>query len=110
MGSFGSVNFGILITSTDRAQDSAVSELSIPGGGVYVDISGPLALHIPLEVYFADGSDYASLEALVGTQATLVTDLDTISDAYLKSLRRTWRNPFGSGTKAQAEFIIPSVA
>lgn len=109
MAGFGAVSFKILVDSADRSREADVTVIKVPGGDTYVDIGGARETHIPLEIYFASGADYASLEALVGTQATLVTDIDTISNAFLKSLRRTWRNGTAAAqTKASADFIIPS--
>jgi hypothetical protein len=107
---FGAVEFGILVASTGaRRIDADVTEIKIPGGPTYVDIGGPRAIHISLELFFATGSVYASLEALVGTQATLTTEIGAIANACLVSLARTWYNAGGTGpTKAAAEFVIPS--
>jgi hypothetical protein len=105
---FGAAYFDVLLDGIGRGRDSEVSVVHIPGSATNViDIGGQGELRLSLGLYFGTESNYFVLEGLVGTQATLTIPDGTYSDAFLRSVRRTWRNSNGSQTKADADFIIP---
>jgi hypothetical protein len=108
VASFGAVSFGVRLDGIERAIDSDATVTHVPGGNAnIVDVSGRGVLTLSLGLYFPVEAHYLSLEALVGTQATLTYADGTYPGALLKSLRRTWRNPVGGQTQATAAFILP---
>lgn len=103
---FGAVTCGWLIDPPGGTSTAEVTEIHIPGGAVnYVDIGGALPTRFNLRAYLTDVT-YASLLALVGTQATLTIASVAYNNALLVSLDRSMRRG-ANLTFAEASFIVP---
>ena len=108
MATFDSITIAVRIEPPGGQDDSDVSEIHIPGGNVtYFDIGGRIGGKLSLQLRLTDAT-YATLRALVSTQATLTYEGGTYTGALLKSLKRTFRNPTDGTTLADAEFILPT--
>lgn len=103
---FGAVAFGVLHVKPGGSDRADVTEVHIPGGDVnFADVGGMLSNHLDLSLNLTDAT-YASLRALVGTQATLTEGGTAHINTVLVSLVRTSR--WGTGlTFADASFITP---
>lgn len=101
---FGAVGFDVMQAKPFGSDRAEVTEWHIPGGSVnYLDIGGKLPNHIDLLIKLANATDYASLRALVSTQATLTAAGVAYTNTLLLSLQRTRINP----VFCDASFVTP---
>ena len=101
---FGAVAFGVLIRKPYGSSRADYTVQHIPGGNVnYIHIGGALPKEESLAIDFADEAAFNSLEALIGTAATLTVNSVAHSNAVLVSLQKTSNNP----VFADAVFIVP---
>ena len=105
--SFAGVStFVVLDGSAEEQAPLVVSKRQIPGSNTwYYDIAGQGPVVRKLLLRFGNDADYAAFRALRGTVDTLVC-FDYSGLAILEDVHRTFRNPPGSSTEAEATFTL----
>jgi hypothetical protein len=106
MASFGAVSFVAGIDSFQENREGRVTIIEIPGGdNFYVDLAGRTPLKLNLNILLASLGAWATLNTLLGTEASLVVETLDTHDAVLMSLSRPAQQPDGQ-TIATAQFVI----
>ncbi len=105
--SFNGVSTFIVVDpSQERSAPFTASIRQIPGGNTfYVDLMGQGPITTKLLLEFGSDTDYLNFEAMRGTIGALVC-FDTNATALLLDVHRTFRNPSGSATDAEATFVL----
>lgn len=106
MASFGAVSFTVETDSFQESREGRVTVVEIPGGdSFYVDLAGRSPLKTTLSIILADLTAWGALNALLGTEASLVVETLTTHSAALLSLSRQAQQVDGQ-IKATAQFVI----
>jgi hypothetical protein len=110
---FGTTPLAVLPTAMQTAAETEYTERLPVGGGAHVpdlDVAGPLCPHVTLPcVYSAAGgglgSTPATLQALLGSQHTLTTDIIT-GAALLIGVQNMQVSPTQNAIFYTAEFLL----